>query len=168
MHMSRETVRAVASRIAEHTRKHSLEGVQIVLHGGEPLLAGAELIEYGVTKVRQATEVQVNVVMQTNGVLLDSSFLKLFDALDIHVGISLDGDADAHDSTPGTLGVSVFLGCSAFRVLYVFLSLFSWWCRRRAGMGGTRVSRRVRRAVPRSAAPGRGRFLLPDGLYPGR
>jgi ABC-2 type transport system ATP-binding protein len=37
--------------------------------------------------------------------------------------------------TPGTLGVSVFLGCSAFRVLYVFLSLFSWWCRRRAGMG---------------------------------
>ena len=97
MHMSRETVRAVASRIAEHTRKHSLEGVQIVLHGGEPLLAGAELIEYVVTKVRQATEVQVNVVMQTNGVLLDSSFLKLFDALDIHVGISLDGDADAHD-----------------------------------------------------------------------
>jgi len=59
-------------------------------------------------------------------------------------------------STPGTLGVSVFLGCSAFRVLYVFLSLFSWWCRRRAGTGGTRVSRRVRRAVPRSAAPGRG------------
>ena len=70
-------------------------------------------------------------------------------------------------STPGTLGVSVFLGCSAFRVLYVFLSLFSWWCRRRAGTGGTRVSRRVRRAVPRSAAPGRG-GLLPDGLYPGR
>ena len=70
--------------------------------------------------------------------------------------------------TPGTLGVSVFLGCSAFFVLYVFLSLFSWWCRRRAGMGGTRVSRRARRAVPRSAAPGRGRFLLPDGLYPGR
>ena len=58
--------------------------------------------------------------------------------------------------TPGTLGVSVFLGCSAFRVLYVFLSLFLWWCRRRAGMGGTRVSRRVRRAVPRSAALGAG------------
>jgi len=74
----------------------------------------------------------------------------------------------ALNPTPGTLGVSVFLGCSAFRVLYVFLSLFSWWCRGRAGMGGTRVSRRVRRAVPRSAAPGRGRFLLPDGLYPGR
>jgi site-specific DNA recombinase len=74
----------------------------------------------------------------------------------------------AQGPTPETLGVSVFLGCSAFRVLCVFLSLFSWWCRRRAGMGRTRVSRRVRRAVPRSAAPGRGRFLLPDGLYPGR
>ena len=70
-------------------------------------------------------------------------------------------------STPGTLGVSVFLGCSAFRVLYVFLSLFSWWCRRRAGMDRTRVSRRVRRGST-VRGPGAGRFLLPDGLYPGR
>jgi hypothetical protein len=82
----------------------------------------------------------------------------------------LDDDAltDVVGATPGTLGVSVFLGCSAFRVLCVFLSLYSWWCRRRAGMDETRVSRRVGRAVPRPAAPGRGRFLLPDGLYRGR
>ena len=95
--ISRETVRATALRIAEHARQHSLEEVQIVLHGGEPLLAGTELIEHVVTTVRKATEARVTVVMQTNGVLLDSSFLKLFDELDIHVGISLDGDADAHD-----------------------------------------------------------------------
>ena len=82
--------------------------------------------------------------------------------------VGLNQDRTVQTPTPGTLGVSVFLGRSAFRVLYVFLSLFSWWCRRRAGTGGTRVSRRVRRAVPRSAAPGRGRFLLPDGPYPGR
>ena len=76
-------------------------------------------------------------------------------------------DAPTVGSTPGTLGVSVFLGCSAFRVLYVFLSLFSWWCRRRAGMDRTRVSRRVRRGST-VRGPGAGRFLLPDGLYPGR
>jgi hypothetical protein len=69
--------------------------------------------------------------------------------------------AVALGATPGTLGVSVYLGCSVFRVLYVFLSLFSWWRRRRAGIDGTRVSRRVRRAVPRSAAPGAGAGAVP-------
>jgi hypothetical protein len=34
-----------------------------------------------------------------------------------HLCLSLMPGASA---TPGTLGVSVFLGCSAFRVLYVF------------------------------------------------
>ena len=63
--------------------------------------------------------------------------------------------------TPGTLGVSVFLGCSAFRVLYVFLNLFSWWYRRRAGMGGTRVSRRsgARFHGPRPRGGGGSSFL---------
>ena len=83
------------------------------------------------------------------------------------VGALQDPRKDVISPTPGTLGVSVFLGCSAFRVLYVFLSLFSWWCRRRAGMDRTRVSRRVRRGST-VRGPGAGRFLLPDGLYPGR
>jgi uncharacterized protein len=96
--ISRETILHASRRIADHARAHSLDAVQIVLHGGEPLLAGPELIEYIVTTARAtATDVQVNVVLQTNGILLDASFLKLFDELDIHVGISLDGDADAHD-----------------------------------------------------------------------
>jgi uncharacterized protein len=95
--ISREMVDSAALRIAEHAQQHSLDAVQVVLHGGEPLLAGAELIEYVVSTIRAATDAQVGFVMQTNGVLLDAAFLKLFDALDIHVGISLDGDADAHD-----------------------------------------------------------------------
>jgi uncharacterized protein len=95
--ISRETIASAAFRIAEHARNHSLSAVEIVLHGGEPLLAGAELIEHVVTTVRAATDAQVGVTMQTNGILLDTRFLKLFDELDIHVGISLDGDAAAHD-----------------------------------------------------------------------
>jgi uncharacterized protein len=95
--ISRENIEHLARRIAEHVEIHSLDMIQVVLHGGEPLLAGAKLIDYTVSTIRSATNAQVGFVMQTNGVLLDAEYLKLFDELDIHVGISLDGDAGAHD-----------------------------------------------------------------------
>jgi uncharacterized protein len=95
--ISPENIDHSARRIAEHVRTHSLDAIQVVLHGGEPLLAGVRLIEYAVSTIRAATEAQVSFVMQTNGVLLDPEYLKLFNDLDIHVGISLDGDASAHD-----------------------------------------------------------------------
>jgi uncharacterized protein len=97
--MSRKTVADAAARIAEHARRHSLPSIQLVLHGGEPLLAGSDLIEHTVTTIRAAVDpgVRVDVALQTNGVLLDIAYLKLFDALNIHVGVSLDGDASAHD-----------------------------------------------------------------------
>jgi uncharacterized protein len=95
--MSRKTIDHTAARIAEHASKHSLDTVQVVLHGGEPLLAGLELIEYTVEKIRGSTDVRVDFDMQTNGVLLDTNYLKLFDFYDIHVSVSLDGDEDAHD-----------------------------------------------------------------------
>ena len=95
--MSRETVDQAAARIAEHVSKHSLEAVQVILHGGEPLLAGAELIEYVVQTVRGSTPARVDFDIQTNGVLLNTDYLKLFDFLDIHISVSLDGDKEAHD-----------------------------------------------------------------------
>ena len=95
--ISRETVDRTAARIAEHASKHSLGAVQVVLHGGEPLLAGIELIEYIVERIRGSTDARVDFDMQTNGVLLDANYLKLFDLYDIHVSVSLDGDKDAHD-----------------------------------------------------------------------
>lgn len=95
--MSARTVADVAARIAEHAETHALPSVQIVLHGGEPLLAGPEFIRGLVTAVRARTPARVDVYLQTNGVLMDAGFLKLFDELDIRVGVSLDGDATAHD-----------------------------------------------------------------------
>lgn len=95
--MSERTVDAVARRIAEHARTHELPSVTLVLHGGEPLLAGPDFIRGLVTTVRARTPARVDVHIQTNGVLLDAAFLKLFDKLDVRVGVSLDGDAAAHD-----------------------------------------------------------------------
>lgn len=97
--MSRETVAQLRGRIVEHVRDHSLDSVQLILHGGEPLLAGKDLIRHTVETIRHALgpDVRAGVSLQTNGVLLDADHLKLFDELEVRVSVSLDGDADAHD-----------------------------------------------------------------------
>jgi uncharacterized protein len=97
--MSQATIDAAAARIAEHARMNRLSQVEVILHGGEPLLAGVDHLRYAVSAVRAAVDpgVTVNVQVQTNGVLLDAAFLELFDELGVLVAVSLDGDREAND-----------------------------------------------------------------------
>jgi uncharacterized protein len=97
--MSVETAELTALRIGEHARAHNLERILLILHGGEPLLAGPTLISRLVTATRRiaGAGVTVEASVQTNGVGLDETYLSLFSALNVRVGISLDGDAIAHN-----------------------------------------------------------------------
>jgi uncharacterized protein len=97
--MSADIAEHVAARIGEHARAHQTPDISLILHGGEPLLAGHELIWSLVTATRKAAgpEVQVHAGVQTNAVGLDEPYLELFSALDVRVGVSLDGAAEAHD-----------------------------------------------------------------------
>jgi uncharacterized protein len=82
-------------RIAEHAEKHGLASVDVILHGGEPLLAGAEWLAGLVGMLRSGVAAQVNVALQTNGTLLDRPMLTTLRSLGIKIGVSLDGDAEA-------------------------------------------------------------------------
>jgi uncharacterized protein len=97
--MSAKTVQDTAMRIGEHARKHRLSRIALIMHGGEPLLAGPELIAELVRSTRAAAgpQVRVDPRVQTNGVGLNDSYLKLFQELDVQLGVSLDGAMEAHD-----------------------------------------------------------------------
>lgn len=97
--MSRAVVGWTARRISEHAAAHGLDRVGVVLHGGEPLLAGPDLIAHTITAVREAAgpRVRVDVSVQTNGTRLDDDYLALFARHGVRIGISLDGDRAAHD-----------------------------------------------------------------------
>jgi uncharacterized protein len=97
--MSRATIDLAAARIAEHAGKRDLPFLSVVLHGGEPLLAGPDTIDYLVRAVRAAVTSHTKVAfgLQTNGVLLDDTYLDLFAAHRIRVGVSLDGPPAAND-----------------------------------------------------------------------
>lgn len=94
-----ETCARIAERIAEHAVEHGLERVSVVLHGGEPLLAGpARLNAIAVTlRSRMPPGHVMDLRIHTNGVLLNQRHLDVFDEHDIKVGISLDGDREAND-----------------------------------------------------------------------
>jgi uncharacterized protein len=97
--MSVQTIDAAAARIAQHVRAHQLDSVQIALHGGEPLLAGRQVMEDVFTAVATALPrgTRADLIVQTNGVLLDRSFLELFAQYQVRVGVSLDGGRQATD-----------------------------------------------------------------------
>ncbi len=78
--MSMEIAYHTATRIGEHVRVHRIPSVTLIMHGGEPLLAGRELIAELVYATRSAVgpAAQVNAKVQTNGVGLDDSHLRLF------------------------------------------------------------------------------------------
>ncbi|SNT57959.1 uncharacterized protein SAMN05216276_106813 [Streptosporangium subroseum] len=97
--MSDEIIAWSALRIAEHVKEHALDRVHVVLHGGEPLLAGRDRLGRiaGDLRTQVGPLCELDLRIHTNGVLLDDGFLDVFAEHDVKVGISLDGDRAAND-----------------------------------------------------------------------
>lgn len=89
--MSDETLRAAASRIGKHATDHAIERVEVVFHGGEPLLVGMDLLRLAVGLLKDALPAgtSLEATVQTNGVLLDESTLDALGTLNIRVGVSV-------------------------------------------------------------------------------
>jgi len=98
--MSAQTLDRTATRIAQHAAEHRLTDVEVILHGGEPLLHGAGFIDDAVRRLRRAMPAgtTLSIRVQTNGTLLTAPVLDLLAERDIKVGVSLDGTASAHDA----------------------------------------------------------------------
>jgi uncharacterized protein len=96
--MSRETVAWTAARLAEHAKTHGLDEVRVVLHGGEPLLAGPDRLREMARTLRDGLSgVRLDLRIHTNGVLLDEAYCRVFAEEGVLVGVSVDGYAEAHD-----------------------------------------------------------------------
>lgn len=97
--MAAGTVDQLAERILDHAHSHRLGSVRIVLHGGEPLLAGHDRLEQYVATLRsRLVDIpRVDLRIHTNGVRLDEKFCELFSRHQVIVGISVDGDREAND-----------------------------------------------------------------------
>jgi uncharacterized protein len=89
----------VCRRVAEHAAAHRLDGLRVLLHGGEPLLAGPRFLRAFTRTLRDLlpAETDAEVVIQTNGVLVDDEVVRLCHEENVRIAVSLDGPPDVHD-----------------------------------------------------------------------
>jgi uncharacterized protein len=83
--------------IAAYAGQHGFDELHCVWLGGEPLLAGILFFE----RVLSATSrlaLPLRLFVQTNGLLLDDDYCRLFRNADVNVGISIDGPREIHDA----------------------------------------------------------------------
>ncbi|MEU3061161.1 FxsB family cyclophane-forming radical SAM/SPASM peptide maturase [Streptomyces subrutilus] len=100
--MAPATIARAADRIAEHAAAHDLPRVDLVLHGGEPLLTAPARLAGPVDAVRAAVarsspRTRVTAAVQTNGTLLTRGRLAALADAGIRVGVSLDGGLPVHN-----------------------------------------------------------------------
>jgi uncharacterized protein len=97
--MTDEVTLAMATRIADHARRHEVAAVHIILHGGEPLLIGKKRLQSWVKRVRAKLHgcTKVAFSIQSNGVLIDNEWIELLAELHVRIGISVDGPQPFHD-----------------------------------------------------------------------
>ncbi|MFJ9023466.1 FxsB family cyclophane-forming radical SAM/SPASM peptide maturase [Streptomyces sp. NPDC102259] len=95
-----EVLDRTATRIAEHAGTHALTDVSLVLHGGEPLLAGAGKLARFTALVRDRAPAgcTVHATVQTNATLLTARRLAVLADAGIRIGVSLDGGLAAHNA----------------------------------------------------------------------
>ena len=79
------------------------DDVEFLFHGGEPMLYGRDelkiLVEYA---KKNLPEYRIKFLIQTNGTLIDESWIKFFEDENISVGVSLDGYPEIHDKNRRT------------------------------------------------------------------
>ena len=96
--MSNETVTQLARRLRTYVAESGLEKISLVFHGGEPLLCKKEFYEnFFATFKREAPDLNVEYLIQTNGVTLDQEWYDFFNSYNVILGISMDGPKEFHD-----------------------------------------------------------------------
>lgn len=97
--MTKETIKNIYKRIIEHCEEHNIKNFGIVLHGGEPLLAGQKYIEDFIAIGNKMSEGKIafKYGLQTNGILINKEIVNSLEKLKIHIGVSLDGPKDLND-----------------------------------------------------------------------
>lgn len=97
--MSTAVAEQIGRRIAEHAMRWQLTSVGISLHGGEPLLAGADRLRNLMQSIRRGAGegVAITFGMQTNATLINAEVAEALGSMGLSIGVSLDGPAPSNN-----------------------------------------------------------------------
>jgi len=94
----RKVVEDLASFASRAAQRHELAQIQLIFHGGEPLLMSKPRFVEMCEVLRGSEDgFKFNFGLQTNGVLIDDGWIELFERYHVSAGISLDGPPVVND-----------------------------------------------------------------------
>ena len=97
--MTLKTAQKMAFRISEHSKSQSVKNINIILHGGEPLLMGIDYMSQWLATVREqlSSDLHIRFSVQSNGVLLNNDWIEFLADQGVRIGLSIDGPKKIHD-----------------------------------------------------------------------
>jgi uncharacterized protein len=97
--MSLEVAQWMAKRIRSHGERHGHKRAHMILHGGEPLLAGMDYLHEWLEIVRKelGPTIRQHFSMQSNGILITDEWIDFLAEHKVGIGISYDGPKHVHD-----------------------------------------------------------------------
>ncbi|EJF90361.1 radical SAM protein [Bartonella tamiae] len=97
--ISDNSVNDVIDFVLNAIESYELKLVRIIFHGGEPLLYPKKKFDNlcNSLKALESVDTSITLSLQTNGVLIDETWVEIFSRHDVTVGISLDGNKEMND-----------------------------------------------------------------------
>lgn len=94
--ISVEIAHLLNQRIKEFLIDSSLSKINVVAHGGEPLLLGAKRLNEIFSAISDGIEEKINFGMQTNAILVNNDIIDVLKKHDVKCGVSVDGNFEHH------------------------------------------------------------------------
>ena len=97
--MPRMSEELLEKYIQQYIQGASQQNINFCWHGGEPLMAGLPFFEKAMELQRKyAGDKVIENTLQTNGILVNEDWCRLFKENNFLIGLSLDGPEDIHDA----------------------------------------------------------------------
>lgn len=100
--MNQDVVEALPNFLLQACEELNLTHLNVVFHGGEPLLYGKKRFRNlceGLVTALSESPIVVRYGIQTNGLMLDDEWMSIFHKFGVRLGISIDGLKEFHDAS---------------------------------------------------------------------
>lgn len=89
---SNEYAKYLNERIKEYLKLAPISKMNLICHGGEPLLLGAEKLDLILSSIKEGIEDKINFGIQTNAVLVNENIIEVLKKHNVKCGVSIDGN----------------------------------------------------------------------------
>ena len=91
-YFSNENAKYLNERIKEYLKVAPISKMNLIAHGGEPLLLGADKLNEIFSILKEGIEDNLNFGLQTNAVLVNQDIIEILKIHNVKCGVSIDGN----------------------------------------------------------------------------